>query len=86
MNTNVYDIRRCGNARHALPPIHKTGKRHKGARPTLRGSSLSSQGLLVGKVEHQIGEGLAVLAQLALLSLRVVQIGPQAVLLVEVWG
>lgn len=55
-------------------------------KPTLRHSGLASQGLLVGKVEHQVGKGLAVLAQLPLLSLRVVQVGPQPVLLIEVWG
>ena len=52
----------------------------------MRCSSLASQGLLVSKVEHQVGKGLAVLAQLPLLSLRVMQIGPQPVLLIEVWG
>ena len=54
--------------------------------PTKRSARLGRQGLLVCKVEHQVGKGLAVLSQLAFLSLRGVQVCPQPVLLIEVWS
>ncbi len=43
-------------------------------------------GLPVGQVKDQVCKSLAVLAQLALLGFRVMQVSPEAVLLVEVWG
>lgn len=43
-------------------------------------------GLPVGQVKNQVGKSLTVLPQLALLRFRVMQVSPEAVLLVEVWG
>jgi len=43
-------------------------------------------GLPVGQVKDQVCKSLAVLPQLALLGFRVVQVSPEAVLLIEVWG
>jgi len=40
----------------------------------------------VGQVKDQVCKSLAVLPQLALLGFRVVQVSPEAVLLIEVWG
>ena len=40
----------------------------------------------MGQVKDQVCKSLAVLPQLALLGFTVVQVSPEAILLIEVWG
>lgn len=64
----IQNLIKCMTNAHldTLPPKPSVG----GEQPTMKCTRLARQGLFVCKVEHKGGKGLAVLAQLAFLSLR----------------